>query len=278
MPGAADRPRPDFRPDLEGLRGVAILLVVLFHAGVPGFAGGFVGVDVFLVLSGFLATRALARELDKTGRIGLADFWARRAARLLPALFLVVAATLALVWAFWAPIDRAPAAATARAVALSGANVELASRGVHYFGSRDDPLLHTWSLGVEQQFYYLWPLLLLLVALVAERRPRALPWGVALAGLASLAASWWLTGAQSAWAYYGLATRLWEFALGGLVALTPGAPSPRTAPVLPAAGLALVAAAVWAFDGTLPYPGLAALVPTLGAAAGVGAGPAKSER
>jgi peptidoglycan/LPS O-acetylase OafA/YrhL len=285
MTAAADRPHPDFRPDLEGVRGVAILLVVLFHAGVPGFAGGFVGVDVFFVLSGFLITGAIARELAATGRVALADFWTRRAARLFPALYLVVAATLALAWVAWAPIDRAAVARTARAVALSGANVHFARESVHYFGSGNDPLLHSWSLGVEQQFYVVWPLLLLAAALLAGRRwegeargRRALLVALALAGAASLAASWVLTGAGSGWAFYGLPTRLWEFALGGALALAARPVSSRAEAALPIVGLALVTAAVAAYDAATPYPGLAALLPALGAAAIVAAGPGAAAR
>src|SRR3954464_4705521 len=100
-------PPARFRADLEGLRGVAILLVVLFHAGVPGFAGGFVGVDIFLVLSGFFITGALARELDASGRIDLNEFWGRRMLRLSPPLLVVLVATLAIVMTMYAPIDRA---------------------------------------------------------------------------------------------------------------------------------------------------------------------------
>src|SRR3954468_15281346 len=111
-----------FRPDREGLRGVAILCVVLFHAGVRALAGGFVGVDVFFVLSGFFITAGLVRELEATGDVGLTEFWSRRSLRLLPAMLVVLLATLAAVMWLWAPIDRLQPAATARAVAWGGAN------------------------------------------------------------------------------------------------------------------------------------------------------------
>src|SRR5215203_3365071 len=193
--------RLPYRPDVEGLRGAAILLVVLFHAGVPALAGGSVGVDVFFVLSGFFITGLLARELDETGTIALGDFWARRGLRLLPPLLLVLVATLALATWLWAPIDRAAVATSARAAALSTNNLELARDAVNYFGRTGDPLLHTWSLAVEEQFYFVWPLLLLGCALLARRRAgaddvvsrRALLVTIAAAGLLSFVASLRLT-------------------------------------------------------------------------------------
>src|SRR6187455_597337 len=141
---------PTFRPDIEGLRGVAILLVVLFHARVPALAGGFVGVDVFFVLSGFFITGLLVRERETTGDVSLNEFYGRRALRLLPALLVVLLATLAIVFTLYAPIDRP----------LVAGNVEFARGALNYFGSSDNPLLHTWSLAVEEQFYLVWPLLL----------------------------------------------------------------------------------------------------------------------
>src|SRR6187549_1959994 len=155
--------RPSFRPDIEGLRGVAILLVVLFHARVPALAGGFVGVDVFFVLSGFFITGLLVRERETTGDVVLNEFYGRRALRLLPALLVVLLATLAIVFTLYAPIDRALVAGTARAVALHAGNVEFARGALDYFGSSANPLLHTWSLAVEEQFYLAWPLLLVVV-------------------------------------------------------------------------------------------------------------------
>src|SRR2546423_3662292 len=116
--------RPAQRPDIEGLRGVAILLVVLFHAGVSAFAGGFVGVDVFFVLSGFFITGVLVRELTSSGHVNLTEFYGRRALRLMPPLLVVLFATLAAVMWLYAPIDRAPIAANARAVALYSGNIE----------------------------------------------------------------------------------------------------------------------------------------------------------
>jgi peptidoglycan/LPS O-acetylase OafA/YrhL len=136
--------RPAFRPDIEGLRGIAILLVVAFHAGVPALRGGFVGVDVFFVLSGFFITAVLSRELEATGEIDAAAFYRKRALRLLPVLLLVLLATLAAVFWLYAPIDRASIADAARWVALYAGNVAFAVGAVDYFSTGDNPLLHTW--------------------------------------------------------------------------------------------------------------------------------------
>ncbi|AHG89279.1 acyltransferase 3 [Gemmatirosa kalamazoonensis] len=273
--------RADFRPDLEGLRGLAILLVVLFHAEVAGLAGGFVGVDVFFVLSGFFITGLLVREYANEGTVDVPAFYGRRALRLLPPLFLVLLATLAAVMWLWAPIDRAEIASSARAVALSWGNVAFASNAVDYFGSRENPLLHTWSLGVEEQFYLVWAPLVLVVALLAERRRAAvggerdaglakgLLAGFAVLGVASLAGCIWLTRTAQPWAFFGTATRLWEFALGGALAVTidrrAGAHAFGT--VLQVAGLVAIGVAVATYDRITPYPGTAALLPALGAVA-----------
>ena len=273
--------RPAFRPDIEGLRGIAILLVVLFHAGVPMLAGGFVGVDVFFVLSGFFITGLLVREREETGEVDLTEFYARRALRLLPALMLVLLATLLAVMTLYAPIDRGDIAASARAVALHAGNVELARTSVDYLSSGDNPLLHTWSLAVEEQFYLVWPLFFLFVATVSERadttaagaaraRKSLLVW-LALAALASFAASLWLTRTAQPWAFYGMPTRIWEFALGGMLALgfararsdAPG----RVAVVVQGLGLLAIVAAALVYDRSTPYPGAAAVVPALAACA-----------
>ena len=155
--------RPGFRPDIEGLRGIAILLVVAFHANVAWLAGGYVGVDVFFVISGFLITGILAREVEETGDVDLAAFYARRARRLLPAFLVVLLATLALSLWLYAPIDQPAVASDARAVALHYGNVLFASSAVNYHATATNPFLHTWSLAVEEQFYVVWPLLFIAI-------------------------------------------------------------------------------------------------------------------
>lgn len=252
--------RQAFRPDIEGLRGIAILLVVLFHAGVVGLSGGFVGVDVFFVLSGFFITGLLARELSSNGSVDLTAFYGRRALRLLPALLLTLLVTLAAVMWLYAPIDRAAIAANARSVALYSGNIELARSSTDYFGAGDNPLLHTWSLAVEEQFYLAWPLLFLLVA------RKRLFLAIAIAGSLSLVASLWLTRAAQPWAFFGMPTRIWEFALGGALALGWNEPTYETdgrATILQLAGLAGIALAVATYDRATSYPGVAAVLPAM---------------
>ena len=272
--------RSAFRPDLEGLRGIAILLVVLFHAGVTAAAGGFVGVDVFFVLSGFFITGMLAGEAAETGSVDLSAFWANRSLRLLPALLLVLLFTLGAVMWLYAPIDRAEIARNARAVALYSGNVEFARNSADYFRSQENPLLHTWSLGVEEQFYLVWPLLILGVAALTARRVRveedddatrrALLLIITVAGLLSFGISVWLTTTSQPWAFFGMPTRIWEFAAGGILALAisrrvdfwPGA-----ATAMQVAGIGMIVVGVFRYDMTTPYPGVAATVPALGAIA-----------
>jgi peptidoglycan/LPS O-acetylase OafA/YrhL len=277
-----------FRPDLEGLRGVAILLVVLFHAGVSVFSGGFVAVDVFFVLSGYFITGVLARELVAEGKVDVTRFLSGRALRLLPALIYVVVATLFLVMWLYAPIDRAPIAGTARSVALYAGNVQFANNNIDYFSSGENPFLHTWSLAVEEQFYLVWPFLFVLVAFMAQRSReteteaeggggdntaltrRRLLTGIITAGILSLAASLWLTKTAQPTAFFGMTTRVWEFALGGVLALlmTESAEDRSgLGTVLQIGGIAALAYAVWFFDRGTPYPGVAALVPALAAVA-----------
>jgi peptidoglycan/LPS O-acetylase OafA/YrhL len=270
--------RPGFRADIEGLRGAAILLVVGFHAGVSFLAGGFVGVDVFFVLSGFLITGLLVRELTENGGLDLTGFYGKRDLRLLPAFLIVLLATLALVSTLYAPIDRAHIAGSARAVALFAGNIEFARNSLDYFSSGDNPLLHTWSLGVEQQFYLVWPLLFVAVAMLfgdkfaddeGATRKRLLV-AVVLAGAASFVASLMVTQSAQHWAFFGMPTRIWEFALGGALALQLPALGARISPAgsaLQVFGVVAIALAVGLYDRGTQYPGMAAMLPAFGTAA-----------
>ncbi len=266
----------DFRPDLEGLRGVAILLVLLFHAGMPGTSGGFVGVDVFFVLSGFLITGLLLRERETTGRVDLREFYARRARRILPAATVVLVAIVAITPLFMAPLDLPRVAADALSSALFAGNLWFAAGATDYFGVdlAPSPVIHYWSLGVEEQFYLLWPALLILVTRLG--RPRA---AVGLALTVIVAASYlgalWLTSVAPAWAFYSLPTRAWELGLGGLLAASvrahPRLPDRLVVP-LGWAGLAAILAALVVIAPSTPYPGVAALLPALGTAGVILAG------
>ena len=264
-----------YRPDLEGLRGVAILLVLLCHVRIPGAEAGFVGVDVFFVLSGFLITGLLVNERERTGRIGLGAFYARRARRILPAAVLVLATTLLAASLVLSPLDLRRIADDGLAASVSLANIRYAVDATDYFAPVDtSPMLHFWSLAVEEQFYLLWPILLLTVARIG--RPRLAMAALAATLLAvSIALCAVLTETENAWAYFSLPTRAWQLAAGGLLAL--GAPLLGRVPLAVAAaigwlGAALLGASLVVIGPTTPYPGLAALLPTLGAVALIASG------
>jgi len=262
-----------FRQDIEGIRGLGILLVVGFHAGIRSLAGGFVGVDVFFVLSGFLITGLLAREVGSTGDIDFQAFYARRARRLLPALLAVLVATIGLSLWLYPPIDQPRIGVVGRAVSLHYGNVLFARTAVNYHAASGNPFLHTWSLAVEEQFYLIWPFLFALVGRAhgaSGATPRRLINWIAFVGGLSLVASLWLTGVSQPWAFFGMPTRIWEFAIGGIAALAltdrTGARE-STGFALQGLGLAAIAFATVAFHEALPYPGFAALLPAVGAVA-----------
>lgn len=269
-------PREGFRPDIEGLRGIAVLLVILFHGGLVAMPGGFIGVDVFFVISGFLITGLLIRERERTSGIRLRAFYARRVRRLLPAGMVVLTATLLASFAILAPLDRPGAALDAAATALSIGNIRFALAAGDYFANvaQPTPFLHFWSLAVEEQFYLIWPALVLIATRgQLPRRGAGVALGLVL--VASLVASLVVTNLAPSWAFYSLPTRAWQLALGGLIAIaaTPLTRIPRpVAAGLGWMGLVTLVVASVMLDGSLPYPGVLALVPTLAAAALVTAG------
>jgi len=267
-----------FRPDLEGLRAIAVCLVLLYHAAVPGFGGGYVGVDVFFVLSGFLITGLLLRELEATGRISLSAFYARRLRRLLPAVALLILVTVVASVAVLSPLRAGDVAADGVAAALYASNLRFAAQATDYLQSElaPSPLLHLWSLGVEEQFYLFWPALLLLVAGARPRHPEARRDAVRRVGLlamlvviGSFALSLWLTTASAPWAFFSLPSRAWELGIGSLLAV--GAVRLAALPRSLAAaagwlGLLMIGAAGLVIDTSTPFPGVAALLPTIGTA------------
>ncbi|CRZ17077.1 acyltransferase family protein [Mycolicibacterium neworleansense] len=276
-------PNKQFRPDIEGLRAVAVLAVVLFHAGVPGFGGGFIGVDVFFVVSGFLITGLLWREASGTGTVRMAQFYAGRARRLLPAAALVLVATSMAATLLLPPLQARSVLADAIASALYVGNYRFAAEGTDYLAAETaaSPLQHYWSLGVEEQFYLLWPALILATAWVLTRCGRgtrsAAPYACVLAVVAgaSLAVSLAWTETMPPWAFFSLPTRAWELAAGGLIALT--AAHWRNLPPVCAAlvgwgGLVLILVTCTQLGTTTPYPGSAALLPVMGTALVIGAG------
>ncbi|WP_324650871.1 acyltransferase family protein [Georgenia sp. H159] len=265
---------PRFRGDIQGLRAVAVLLVLGYHAGVPLLSGGYVGVDVFFVISGFLITGLTVRELEQTGRLSLRGFYARRARRLLPATAVVFTAVTVLTLVAL-PVTRwREIAGDVAASAVYLVNWRLADRSIDYLasGSAASPLQHFWSLAIEEQFYIVWPVLI--VALFWRWRrgsmTRRLLVGLLAIALPSLVWSVHLTATNPGAAYFVTTTRLWEMAIGALLAvLAVHTERIRRAVriTLGWAGLVAIGYAAVSFDAGTAFPGAAALVPTLGAAA-----------
>ncbi|MFS8201785.1 acyltransferase family protein [Streptomyces sp. CWNU-52B] len=266
---SAATPAPALRLDIQGLRAVAVGLVVLSHAGVSQAAGGYIGVDVFFVISGFLITSLLLRELTTTGRVSVRSFYARRALRLLPVSSLVIACTLGGAWLFLSKARLAEYAGDALAGALYAVNFRLAAAGTDYLAqnSPPSPFQHFWSLAVEEQFYLVWPPLLLLTWRIARGRRRLVAVPLAVLCVGSFTAGIFLTNSSAPWAYFGSLTRAWELGVGALLALAAvrltRLPAALAAP-LTWLGLACVAlSAVW-YDDETPFPGHHALLPVAG--------------
>lgn len=260
-----------FNQGLQGMRGIAILLVLLNHAGVPGLDGGFVGVDVFFVISGYLIGGLLLREFEATGGLDLWAFYARRVRRLLPAALLLLAVVLVGMRCLYAPQEQDELLSSARAAALYAANLWFASRPTDYFGGHTEanPLLHLWSLAVEEQFYLLWPLLMLVAIRLAKGDVRrGLSWLIWGAGAVSLIACIALSQVQFKYAFFLAPMRVWEFDAGMFVALRPGLAKSLSRPALRAMGLlalAALAATAFSFNGSLRFPGYWAVIPVAAA-------------
>ena len=263
-----------YRSDIDGLRSLAVIPVVLFHAGL-GFSGGFVGVDVFFVISGFLITGIIRAEIAE-GRFSILRFYERRARRLFPALFAMLAAVLALACAVMIPSDLMDVARSAAAAMLFASNIHF-FLDIGYFNEAGalKPLLHTWSLAVEEQYYLLFPPALVVVhRLLGGRGTNA---ALAIAAAASFGLCVWGTARYPDAAFYLPFTRAWELLLGALVA---AAPPIRAGWAAGGLGLLGVAAIVWsvaAFTEGADFPGWRAAIPALGAAAIIlagGVGPA----
>ena len=254
-----------YRPDIDGLRAVAVLGVLLFHARIPGFRGGYVGVDVFFVISGYLITQLLAGSALDPARSGLKTFYMRRARRILPALLVTSVATAAVASVLLLPRDLTGFGKFLAATPLFVSNLAAWKNG-DYFNLDDyQPLLHFWSLAVEEQFYLAYPLLLvLLTTYLPQRRLLA----VTTLAAASFALCVWASYYKAGSNFFLAPTRAWELLLGAMVAL--GEPHWRVSRIIREwasvlAGVAL-ALAVLFFDGQMRYPGVATLVPCLAAA------------
>ncbi len=266
--------RSPYRPDIQGLRGIAVLLVVVYHTGSGWLSGGYVGVDVFFVISGYLITNHLLAGLTKTSRIDFGQFYARRIRRILPASFVVLILTSLATLVFASPIIRRTALKDAFWTALYVPNIRFALQGRDYLAETyPSPFQHYWSLGVEEQFYLLWPLLLLLLwHLTRVRRAPNRRWvlvGLALLVLASFGASWWLTYADRPWAFFGLPTRTWQLGVGALIAVLGSQPVTRLPgwfrSLLSWLGVLLILVSAFRLSEDSVFPGWVAAPPVLGA-------------
>ena len=255
-----------YRADIDGLRAIAVLAVLIFHAGLGPVSGGFIGVDVFFVISGYLITSIIVSEASR-GEFSFAGFYERRIRRIIPALMTVIATSAVIGWYVLVPADYVDFARSAIAAAAFYSNFFFNDQAEDYFAPSADlqPLLHTWSLGVEEQFYLIAPFFILLLL---GRLQRFRNWLVGGVFLTSLAIS--VHGAQAGLpsAFYLLPSRAFELIIGMVLALglTPGIANRRLRQVAGVCGLGLIATAALLFTDDTPFPGFAALVPCLGAA------------
>ncbi len=296
------------RRDIQGLRAVAVLIVIAYHADFPFIPGGFIGVDIFFVLSGFLITGALLREVAKNGRINLGNFWARRVRRLLPASIVVLSITLFVSMRVLPLLQRASVSADVMWASLFSANWRFAIQQTDYLAADrvDSPVLHYWSLGVEEQFYVVWPIVIFLVATLASAITRYLNVKVPIPNsqprdsrhilnlsltlvLGILAATsflvcFHLSISNQPFAYFGTFSRAWQLALGGLLAIWAHKLMNLKRGTQEALGFIGSVAICCSFYfihesqvGVTPYPGWQAVAPTIGTIALLAAGCASRE-
>ncbi len=270
-----------FRPDIQGLRAVAVIVVVATHASIPGFQGGYVGVDVFFVISGFVITGLLLRQPPRPLHANLGVFYTRRIRRIIPAATLVLVATTVGAYLLLGPAFPSSLLDDVRWAALFGENFRLIQTGSNYFvpGLAPSLVTHYWSLAIEEQFYLVYPLIVFSLARLVPRR--RVPWALAVVLIVGVAASaWWsyhLTPLNPVAAYYSPFTRFWELALGGLVAVVPSswaARTPRLNTVIAIVAAGVLAAAVWRLSATSVFPGVLAWWPCAATAALLWTGPA----
>ncbi|HWL77213.1 acyltransferase family protein [Microbacterium sp.] len=269
--GSVRRSTRGFRTDVQGLRAIAVGLVLLYHAGVPGVSGGYVGVDVFFVISGFLISSHLLESLERDGRIRFAQFYARRARRILPASFTVAALTAIAVLIVYPPLAVGRVLSDALATILYVPNIWLAIQNTDYLADHSpSPYQHYWSLGVEEQFYLLWPLVLLAIFLVARRSRRVVTALVLIAAVVSFASCVIATPLNQPMSFFLLPTRAWELLAGALVGALLLHRRLRIPEVVAAvggwAGIAMVIASAVLFDDATMFPGWAAALPVAGTA------------
>ncbi|MCU1404877.1 MAG: hypothetical protein JWQ43_1180, partial [Glaciihabitans sp.] len=281
-PAVSRRP---IRTDIQGLRALAIILVLLNHAGAPFAAGGFVGVDVFFVISGFLISTHLLESLHNTGRIHFLRFYVARARRILPAALVTIAATAVASFFVVSPLRITEILHDGIAAALYVPNVVFAVRETNYLaGTAPSPFQHFWSLGVEEQFYLVWPVLLFALFVLTRGSRRRMPLmltGVGVIAVATCVAGIVATADAPSLAFFSPHTRAWEFAVGALIA--GAAPTLKLVPTYLAhalswVGLVLVVIPAVAYSAATHYPGWAALLPVIGTATVIAFGTSASGR
>lgn len=253
-----------YRPEIDGLRAVAVLPVILFHAGFASFSGGFVGVDVFFVISGYLITSIIVKDFE-AGRFSAWDFYERRARRILPALFLVMLCCIPFAWMWMTAGELKAFSNTLVSVILFVSNIRLWQQSGYFDTSAElKPLLHTWSLAVEEQYYIIFPIAIMWLWRLGRRN---IIGSIALVAILSLALSEYASRYYPAFSFYWLPTRAWELMAGALCSFVFLKPSLLRDNVLSVAGFAAIGVSVFAYDATVPFPSLYALLPVLGTCA-----------
>ncbi len=258
---------PKYRPDIDGLRALAVLPVILFHAGFATFSGGFIGVDVFFVISGYLITAIILAELEQ-GKFSIVNFYERRARRILPALFVIMLVSFIFGYFLLMPDEFKNLGQSLVATSLFSNNVLLGiTSGYWDLASEFKPLLHTWSLGVEEQYYVIIPVLLLIFWKIGKSSIVYLLWSIFFA---SLIFAVWFVNISPKWSFYLLPTRAWEICIGALAAIYSTKYSQLIENIKYSShfsllGLILILTSIFVFDSAVLSPGLLLLIPTIGA-------------
>lgn len=256
----------NYRPEIDGLRAIAVVPVILFHAGIPSFSGGFVGVDIFFVISGYLITSIIVKELDKQA-FSLGRFYERRARRILPALLVVMLATIPLVWISAIPSEMKDFSQSLLAVLSFASNFLFWQESGYFEGAAElKPLLHTWSLGVEEQFYVVFPIITAILWRMGFSRTLIAYIAILFASL--LVSEWMLRAQHVSAAFYLLPSRFWELLAGSLLAMAESRqilPKPRGVTAAAACiGVSAIAASIFLYSNETAFPGLAAIFPVFG--------------
>ncbi|ATH82688.1 hypothetical protein CO724_16505 [Ectopseudomonas mendocina] len=256
-----------WRSDIDGLRAISVIAVILYHYQLlPLMSGGFVGVDVFFVISGYLITAIIVREVSE-GRFSFLDFYDRRVRRILPAALATVFFTLLAGYFILLPSSYAVLGETSAYAALGLANFYFLWNTDYFDAAAEmQPLLHMWSLAVEEQFYLFWPILILLVHKLFGRSPKALPAFLLAAVVVGLAVAVWVVSKDSKTGFYMIHARAWELALGGLLVYAPLISRRMVAEIMSLMGMMLVLGSMFLLNTKMTFPGLNALYPCLGAA------------